>query len=140
MTEEAVREALHMAIVAAVTAGARNPRRNLRHIQDTATIYADLVVLPVTRSLEEQAAEDALRAACEPWQPGAIMEAPSPASPLWQVWVAGAVAAIDALAKALGVQLSDPQLVGDDTAELVAAEIRMLLDEARQGSAPKLPG
>ena len=134
MTREHVQTELRRAIGTAVRAGARCRRRpGVAALMAGSADYAEMLVMPAVEAMVEQAVEAALLAACEPWQPGQPgKDAPSPASPLWLVWVAGAVCAIDALAEALGVQLSDPQLEGDDAEALVRAEIALLLAEARQ--------
>jgi hypothetical protein len=136
MTGAQVTAQLRLAVRTAVRAGARCRRRpGVGGVMEGAADFAELLVMPAVEAMVEQAVEAALDNACRPWPPGEPRKAPpNLASPLWDVWAAGAVCAIDALAAALGVQLSDPQLEGQDAEALVRAEIDLLLAEARQAA------
>lgn len=139
MTPDYVRVQLRKAIRAAVAAGARHKRRpGLQSVQSAAADFAELMVLPAAESMAQaqaqRAMDEAVQRACARWEAALGNLPPEPCSPLWSVWVAGALCVIDHLAERINLAPpdldGDPALSTEDARDLVRTQVGMLLAKA----------
>ncbi len=133
MTPEHLRETVDNAVRLSVRTGMQHRRRtDLSRLQLTCVEFTRAMTEPVIEALIEQTTEAALAEACRPYGDGRTL--PSPASPLWVVFAAGALCALDQIGNALGVRQSDlPDhlaIAAEDLPELIRGQIEQMIEAA----------
>ena len=147
MTPEHLRATLENAVRLSVRSGMQHRRRtDVSRLQLTCVEFTRAMVDPVIEALIEETTEAALVEACRPYGDGTTL--PPTASPLWVVFLAGALCTLDQLGDALGVSHIDlpdhRAATAEDMPDLVRMQVVQvlqtagMLDEARHSNARDL--
>lgn len=131
MTPDHLRRTIDQVVRLAVKAGMQHRRRSdVSRLQQTCVDFAGPIVDPVIEALIEETVEQALATGCVGWTSMECFQPPSPSSPLWAVWVAGALCAIDALGDVIGVAPAPLDGAAEDVAELLHDQVSAMLVKA----------